>query len=823
MVQEEDNGLDLFAGIEQKVANGKAEDPGALLSFAINSEEIEEKNLLDSMQKLKKSVRESDAHSKYSTNGNLEEHANNREEESKSASTSWEEAEVGRFFTAYKECGMDWARISDTIGSREPEEVQTFYTRVKDYLSREDSSSPGLLEFLKSTIKVSESKTVDSTAQTPMQNGKSTHAAHESNVKMMWASSGKRSERKKRPAQQVRPAVSPDKVKSKSPDVLMTSVIETLAQAASVSRSNPGTPQSKLELQSSAKQKLGRNGVGKGNASPKPRKRLFADDGLAASALLGLASTSHESTGRPPKKGKTSRPSTPKSVPKKQLKNLMDNFRSQPLKELSGLAPSQVKVRNRRKPEYQKFPGPILPIMKLHKRFSAFKNSSPNAKVLERQLKLQSSLDGLLGWGEKTPAPPGTLLNKIQNCLSPSMRRWCYFEWFYSSIDKSWFEKNKFQEFLDHAGLSKCKKLQRAEWAMIRRSLGRPRRLSLQFLHEERAELEAYRAGVRKHFKDKGNAPSAEMMPRPLMVGQRVTARHPATGQIHDGSILTVDHSNSKYRVQFDRQELGVQQLEDIHIMARTSTETTPLVPIVRKKIGEPAIFTPTRRRQAGLPPTARQVPESHGMVTTFAPGPSDKEIDMRSLAEVDMLLDVKEKLLGLLRQMNDEAEGNLHLDENGCTSDQFQMQYALVIRHLRDANDKLKAALVQMQMNQCRLHNGSLQFVSVQNQNQNNSLALRVANDAKAKSTQILHSVNRMKEMKDKKVKDKKVKDLISNCITFMCALQTCADSCLPPDSINMALDMLLQQLKPQSEKNGFLYNEIKSATLCLLSLIKN
>ena len=79
------------------------------------------------------------------------------------------------------------------------------------------------------------------------------------------------------------------------------------------------------------------------------------------------------------------------------------------------------------------------------------------------------------------------------------------------------------------------------------------------------------------------------------------------------------------------------------------------------------------------------------------------------------------------------------------------------------------------------------------------------------------------MKEMKDKKVKDKKVKDLISNCITFMCALQTCADSCLPPDSINMALDMLLQQLKPQSEKNGFLYNEIKSATLCLLSLIKN
>ncbi len=36
-----------------------------------------------------------------------------------------------------------------------------------------------------------------------------------------------------------------------------------------------------------------------------------------------------------------------------------------------------------------------------------------------------------------------------------------------------------------------------------------------------------------------GNETPAEM-PRPLTVGQRVTARHPLTRQIHDGDVLTV-------------------------------------------------------------------------------------------------------------------------------------------------------------------------------------------------------------------------------------------------------------------------------------------
>lgn len=44
---------------------------------------------------------------------------------------------------------------------------------------------------------------------------------------------------------------------------------------------------------------------------------------------------------------------------------------------------------------------------------------------------------------------------------------------------------------------------------------------------------------------------------KPLTVGQRVIAIHPRTREVHDGSVLTVDHD--KCRIQFDRPEIGVE------------------------------------------------------------------------------------------------------------------------------------------------------------------------------------------------------------------------------------------------------------------------
>jgi hypothetical protein len=91
-------------------------------------------------------------------------------------------------------------------------------------------------------------------------------------------------------------------------------------------------------------------------------------------------------------------------------------------------------------------------------------------------------------------------------------------------------------------------------------SLGRPRRFSELFLKEEREKLNQYRESVRRHYAEL-RAGTREGLPtdlaRPLSVGQRVIALHPRTREIHDGSVLTVDHS--RCRIQFDRPEIGVE------------------------------------------------------------------------------------------------------------------------------------------------------------------------------------------------------------------------------------------------------------------------
>lgn len=106
-------------------------------------------------------------------------------------------------------------------------------------------------------------------------------------------------------------------------------------------------------------------------------------------------------------------------------------------------------------------------------------------------------------------------------------------------------------------------------------SLGKPRRFSQQFLKEEREKLNQYRESVRAHYAEL-RAGIGEGLPtdlaRPLSVGQRVVAVHPKTREIHDGSVLIVDHS--RYRIQFDSPELGVESvmvifyfLELLHVL----------------------------------------------------------------------------------------------------------------------------------------------------------------------------------------------------------------------------------------------------------------
>ncbi|XP_058209241.1 protein ALWAYS EARLY 3 isoform X2 [Rhododendron vialii] len=177
-------------------------------------------------------------------------------------------------------------------------------------------------------------------------------------------------------------------------------------------------------------------------------------------------------------------------------------------------------------------------------------------------------------------AQDGSLIlkEKLSNCLSNNrLRRWCAFEWFYSAVDYPWFAKREFVEYLNHVGLGHVPRLTRVEWGVIRSSLGKPRRFSEQFLKEEKEKLNQYRDSVRTHYTELREG-TREGLPtdlaRPLSVGQRVIAIHPRTREVHDGNVLTVDHS--RCRVQFDRPELGVEFVLDVDCMPLNPSENMP-------------------------------------------------------------------------------------------------------------------------------------------------------------------------------------------------------------------------------------------------------
>jgi hypothetical protein len=196
--------------------------------------------------------------------------------------------------------------------------------------------------------------------------------------------------------------------------------------------------------------------------------------------------------------------------------------------------------------------------------------SLPNKRKSRRKmdrprpfLKVTSHAIKLINRNKHSTSSPDTPLypkNMLPCCLSSYLvRRWCTFEWFYSAIDYPWFAKREFVEYLNHVGLGHIPRLTRVEWGVIRSSLGKPRRFSEHFLHEERDKLKQYRDSVRKHYTELRTG-IREGLPtdlaRPLSVGQRVIALHPKTRELYDGSVLTVDHD--KCRVQFDRPEIGV-------------------------------------------------------------------------------------------------------------------------------------------------------------------------------------------------------------------------------------------------------------------------
>ncbi|KAL9237677.1 hypothetical protein vseg_012198 [Gypsophila vaccaria] len=336
--------------------------------------------------------------------------------------------------------------------------------------------------------------------------------------------------------------------------------------------------------------------------------------------------------------------------------------------------------------------------------------------------------------------------DKLSKCLSNyRVRRWCVCEWFYSAIDYPWFAKSEFVEYLYHVGLGHVPRLTRVEWGVIRSSLGKPRRFSEQFLNEEKEKLNYYRESVRHHYTDlrlgKREGLPADLA-RPLTVGQRVISIHPRSREVHNGSILTVDHS--RCRVQFDKPDLGVEFIKDIDCMPLNPLENMPtslkrhnivvdkLYQALKQfNVGQrsedimkedlhkitpskkvpnvngasdvtPSFLTNIMSKQAKCPAS----PIAYGKVmNSDIVGPQQartyqlsaltqmqaKEADIRALAELTRALDKKNALVTELKRMNDDVSENSSL--KGV--DSFKKQYAAVLVQLNEVLDQVSSALL--------------------------------------------------------------------------------------------------------------------------------
>ncbi|PIA44527.1 hypothetical protein AQUCO_01700251v1 [Aquilegia coerulea] len=317
----------------------------------------------------------------------------------------------------------------------------------------------------------------------------------------------------------------------------------------------------------------------------------------------------------------------------------------------------------------------------------------------------------------------------LSHCLScPTLRKWCAFEWFYSAIDYPWYAKREFVEYLNHVGLGHVPKLTRAEWGVIRSSLGKPRRLSQQFLREEKDKLEQYRESVRTHhtkLRSGITQPIPWDLARPLSVGQCVFARHPKTGEICDGKILTVDCN--KCRVQFERRELGVELVMDIDCMPVDLPDHVTEVLrkeniVVNEDLGKYNKSTKTKI-MGHMRCSADEILEDAkgGIIDDLSQdkarargddnGPDmantqscnlmqiqSREADIRALSDLSRALDKKEVLVSELKYMNCEI---LKYQNNGDgslkDSELFKNQYVSVLFQLKDANDQVSSALLYL------------------------------------------------------------------------------------------------------------------------------
>ncbi|XP_019857547.1 PREDICTED: protein lin-9 homolog [Amphimedon queenslandica] len=304
----------------------------------------------------------------------------------------------------------------------------------------------------------------------------------------------------------------------------------------------------------------------------------------------------------------------------------------------------------------------------------------------------------------------------------PKALTWSRYEWFCSDIDKPFFEgSNDFIQCLDESfpdlKVSQNHELTQAQWRLVRRMIGKPRRCSSTFFAEERHLLEERRKQVRELQKKihKGTHLSTvdfssylrelpDAIPPILTLGTRVTAwlNTETEKGFYIGTVEAVDLEKHQYWVTFDKPGVGKHSIADSDIKSMYPVESISISSLEAAHSSQHVLSSISSHSTSTNQPTVTS-PEILSSDPLLASLPLSRRTDfqqqsvslggfptdfLRQVVQMSKLLSLKQERLKRLSSMNTDAE-KMHARHSSLPSD-FLKNYATLVIDLDDINRQL-------------------------------------------------------------------------------------------------------------------------------------
>ncbi|XP_050069304.1 protein lin-9 homolog isoform X1 [Anopheles maculipalpis] len=370
-------------------------------------------------------------------------------------------------------------------------------------------------------------------------------------------------------------------------------------------------------------------------------------------------------------------------------------------------------------------PRKVLPRLSLKKKYSSryahLKQSGRKRKIDEHEEKVHDIMKMI-----NTSASAETekkLGRQFRNFIVLSKaHRFCYFEFFYSDIDRNLFgTPSEFEQLVQtHYPQLKTKNLTRAEWRKIRASFGKPRLFSPAFIMEERLELARKREKIRVlQSNSLGDISFTEGLPssisKLISPGTKVTAklRTPSDG-MYSGTVEGYVSEARSYRITFDRTGLGSCLVPDYEVFSMEKGETIKLNSITKdyRVAYQNASFylaSPKAKptNSSGDPLLGSDIGHKLNTSGRKVFFPKDN-IGGYPVKYLELIVRTKKTLsakqMKLLRLQNITSEAQIYKSYDNPLPEEFRKRYAMLIV----AIDKLNRDLAD-QLNQLREYVGSL------------------------------------------------------------------------------------------------------------------